>query len=183
MCSSDLFRKIHIYVSLFFLPMALIYALTGALNIFGFTQDSGAKITKLEIESAMPKEKAELRDFVIKNLEERGVEVPGDTEIKQSKRGVSMGGIKYNVRISSIDENRTSIDITDRGLFGSLLLLHKAKGGYYFDILAVSFSIALIMLYFSGLFITAFCKNRRAISFGTVAIGAITTAVLAYMSV
>ena len=36
------FRNIHIYLSLFFLPIALMYAITGILYISGFNQDSGA---------------------------------------------------------------------------------------------------------------------------------------------
>lgn len=33
------FRNIHIYLSLFFLPLALMYALSGILYIAGINQD------------------------------------------------------------------------------------------------------------------------------------------------
>lgn len=36
------FRNIHIYLSLFFLPLALMYALSGILYIAGINQDFGA---------------------------------------------------------------------------------------------------------------------------------------------
>lgn len=38
---NKLFRQIHIYVSLFFLPCAVLFALTGIAYILGADQDTG----------------------------------------------------------------------------------------------------------------------------------------------
>lgn len=49
--------QIHTYLSLFFLPAALIYAITGALYIFEIRQNSGAQTWKFELESMPQKGK------------------------------------------------------------------------------------------------------------------------------
>lgn len=41
---NKLFRQIHIYVSLFFLPCAVLFALTGIAYILGADQDTGLKV-------------------------------------------------------------------------------------------------------------------------------------------
>lgn len=43
--------QIHTYLSLFFLPAAFIYVLTGALYIFEIRQNSGAKIYEFKLDS------------------------------------------------------------------------------------------------------------------------------------
>lgn len=41
MNKNKFFRQFHIYLSLFFLPCAFIFALTGIAYIFGINQDIG----------------------------------------------------------------------------------------------------------------------------------------------
>lgn len=47
------FRQLHIYVSLFFLPLALLYALTGISYILDYEQDSGLKTQTYTFEMAL----------------------------------------------------------------------------------------------------------------------------------
>ena len=71
--------QIHTYLSLFFLPAALIYALTGVLYIFEIRQDSGAKILEFELES-MPKN-GEEQAFILHILQENNLKIPSDIAI------------------------------------------------------------------------------------------------------
>ncbi|WP_394967014.1 hypothetical protein [uncultured Helicobacter sp.] len=47
----SLWMKVHLYLSLFFLPAALIYALTGALYIFDVRENADAKIQEFTLPS------------------------------------------------------------------------------------------------------------------------------------
>ena len=50
------FRLIHIYISLFFLPLALFYAVSGVLFLSCFNQDSFAEKKSFYIDSPFVKE-------------------------------------------------------------------------------------------------------------------------------
>ena len=51
----SLWMKVHLYLSLFFLPAALIYALTGALYIFDVRENADASIQELVLPSVPQK--------------------------------------------------------------------------------------------------------------------------------
>ncbi|MCH5337030.1 MAG: hypothetical protein J1D99_06430, partial [Campylobacter sp.] len=57
MNKNKLFRQIHIYLSLFFLPCAFIFALTGIVYIFGINQDVGLKEQSYILEEKIEKGK------------------------------------------------------------------------------------------------------------------------------
>lgn len=69
-----------------------------------------------------------------------------------------MGNLKYSVTLTKDKEGNLILRSVDRHWYGVLLMLHKSAGKWYFDVLAVGFSIVLVVLYLSGLFLTAFCK-------------------------
>ena len=52
----QIWMKVHLYLSLFFLPAALIYAITGSLYLFDIKEEAGATIHEIQIES-LPKGK------------------------------------------------------------------------------------------------------------------------------
>lgn len=73
--------------------------------------------------------------------------------------------------------------VTNSGVYGVLLLMHRAKGLYYFDIIAVAFSVSLILFYLSGLIVTQFCKKNRRVWLLTFILGGIITAIAVVVSV
>ncbi|MDE6886128.1 MAG: PepSY domain-containing protein [Helicobacteraceae bacterium] len=189
------FHKIHIYISIFFLPMALMYAITGTLYIFGIEENSGAITNTYKVESKNKLIEENMADFMIKYLRDNNLKLPQNLVAKNSRNGIQIGGIYYSASIKNIPQNANSIkdsqNITNvyeittiqRSIYGSLVLLHKSKGKFYFDIIATAFGIALIVLYLSGLIITSFCIKRRGKAVFTFTIGLLTLAILAYLSV
>lgn len=177
------FHKIHIYLSVFFLPVAIMYAITGALYICGINENAGAEkqTYNLRLDKAIAKDK--LGDFLIDYLTKNNIKLPSDTSIKEKRGNVSIGGIYYSANIKSLDDNIYEITTIQRSLYGTLLLLHKAKGAFYFNILGVGFALTLLVLYISGFVITSFCKKNRKESFIVFGIGALTMIILAYLSV
>lgn len=150
--------QIHLYVSLFFIPMALIYAITGSLYIFGVRQNAGAEIVEVKVES--PIIKGEEQRIILETLKKNHLKIPQNTEVRFFRNAHSMGNLKYSVTLTKDKEGNPIVRSKDSHWYGVLLMLHKSAGKWYFDVLAVGFSIALVVLYLSGLFLTAFCKRN-----------------------
>ncbi len=80
--------QIHLYLSLFFLPAALIYAITGVFYIFEIRQNSGANIIEIKLDS-MP-QKGDEKEFIITTLQEHQLKVPKDTTLHSMKGNLTM---------------------------------------------------------------------------------------------
>lgn len=172
-------HKLHIYISVFFLPLAIMYAITGMLYICGIEENSGATINKYDIEITQEDKLKTLIDY----LKDNNLKIPNDTTPREAKNGgVQIGGIYYSASIKEAGK-KYEITTTQRSIYGTLVLLHKSKGGYYFDIMAVAFSIALIVLYVTGFIITSFCKKRRKEAIFVFSLGLLSSVILAILSV
>ncbi|WP_273211925.1 hypothetical protein [Helicobacter rodentium] len=178
------FRNIHIYLSLFFLPIALMYAITGILYISGFNQDSGA--TKQTYTLVKEIEKGQESQVLIDYLKENRLKVPSNLEAKMDRKSgaLQMGGVHYSVSIKQNADSTWSITTLERSLIGDMIMLHKAKAKWYFDVLAIGFGITLVLLYLSGLMITLFnSKKNRGIQYATISAGVVISIAVGALSV
>lgn len=176
-----LFRQIHMELSLFFLPLALLYAITGALYLGGFNQDSGAKIWKF----TLPKmQKESLPQAVNDELLKNGLKPIKDLTLKKGKgNSLLLGGVDYSVTLSEDKGNsRWNMKVVKRGFWGNLIMLHKGKAKWYFDVLAYAFAASLIIFYFSGLMMTKFCQKKRGRAFFVTGFGFLIAIVVGYLS-
>lgn len=173
-------RQIHIYVSLFFLPLALLYALSGVLFLCGFNQDSGAEKKTLYLQKRM--DKSSIAEDVQSLLQDNHIALPKDFEPKKAKGG----GIMYGTPAYSVvvrDTNKgVSVEVIERSFIGLVMLLHKGKAKWYFDVLAYGFALALVLLYVSGLVMANLHKIRKK-AWMTVWAGFVIALVLGYLSV
>ena len=179
---NKLFRQIHIYLSLFFLPCAFLFALTGIAYILDFNQDVGLKIEQYKLSKII--ENGKEREALLEYLQENGLKIPSNKNIIKSKdKGITIGGIHYTANIVQSSANEYTITLKTRSLLGDMIMLHKNKGAWYFSILSVAFSVALFVLYISGLMITLFAsKKDRNKQFIVLGIGLFVTLLLAYFS-
>lgn len=166
--------KIHLYLSIFLLPVALIYAVTGAGYIFGFKDDAGAKIIELKINEQVNENN--VKDIMLKIIKENNLKLPSNTEIKNVKNSFVMGSIYRSFSLS-----KDKFKYTQRSIYGVLVLLHKSKAGVFFNILSVIFSITLFALYISGIFLV-FKREKKKI-LAILGLGCLTTLILAYLSI
>ncbi|OCX42485.1 hypothetical protein A7X81_05250 [Campylobacter ornithocola] len=184
MNKNKLFRQIHIYISLFFLPLAFLYAITGFAYIAGFDGESGAKIQSYKIQAVI-QEGAET-DFLIDFLKKNNLKLPSSLEPKLNKEGngIELGTINYTSSIIKIDKNNYEIITKDRSLLGNMILLHKDKGMWYFSVLGLAFALAMVILYVSGLLITIIAiRKDRGKQIAVLSAGFIITLIIAYLSV
>lgn len=177
--------KIHTYLSLFFLPMCLIYVLTGVGYIFDLKDSAGAKTQNL----ALVGELNDLSDLklaesaIINTLKENNLKIPSNTALREQKGNLTMGGIKYSVTLQKAKDGHFEVKTMERSIYGTLVLMHKAKGAAYFNALAICFAISLTLFYLSGLIMTSFCKKNRRNAFATLGAGFAITAIAIFLSV
>lgn len=178
------FRNIHIYLSLFFLPLALMYAVSGILYIAGINQDFGATKQTYILEQNI--EKGQEAKALVQYLKDNHLNVPTNLEPKINKRSgeLEIGGVHYFVSIKQSADSSWIITTFKRSLIGDMIMLHKSKAKWYFDVLAIGFGLTLILLYVSGLMITLFnIKKNRKSQIVTIFIGVIVSIVVGALSV
>ena len=185
---NKLFRQIHIYISLFFLPCAVLFAFTGIAYIFGFNQDVGLKTQSYVLQKNI--EAGKEREALLEFLKENNLKIPSNTELRVGKgKGTGnsanvmlMGGVHYSVEMKP-KANQYEITLKTRSLLGDMIMLHKDKGAWYFSVLSVGFGVVLFLLYLSGLMITFFAsKKDRNKQLMTLVVGFLVTIILAYSS-
>ena len=175
------FRKIHMYLSLFFLPLAIMYAVTGIIYISGSNQDVGATINKYVIIDKITA--GQEKEAVYNYLKTNNIKLPNDKTSKSKKGNLVFGGAAYSAELEIKKTGEQTLTVKNRSFIGNLIMLHKSKGMWYFDVLSIAFGIALFILYFSGLMMTLFgSKNGRMPQYATIAAGFIITIILGYLS-
>lgn len=184
MNKTKLFRLLHIYVSLFFLPVALLYAVSGVAYIFGVKDDVLATKVKYEANATLVKGQEE--ELLLGILKEKGIQIPSNTKPRNDRKqgGVTMGSIHYSINAKQQAPGELIITTTTRSLLGDIILLHKDKGNWYFSVLAVGFGVSLLLLYLSGLMITLFAsKKDRKSQLIVLTFGVLACTLLGYLSV
>ncbi|TKX29748.1 hypothetical protein CQA38_02960 [Campylobacter sp. MIT 12-5580] len=158
------FRNIHIYLSLFFLPVAFVYAFSGVLFVLGFDDETLAQTSNFTFKAKIGEGKEQ--EVLFSFLKEQNLSVPKVQTIysKDENHILSLGTLRYSVGLKKLDENAYEVDIIKRSAFGLLMSLHESKNNSLFDILAIGFGLTLFVLYVSGVMITLFVskKNRKA---------------------
>lgn len=137
--------SIHSYVSMLFLPLALTYAITGGLSALGLSNEHGAR-------PGPP----------LRVSGSAGTRQPGMERTEGEAGG----------RFQSGEPKPGS---TNQGLYSKLVLLHKAKGSPAFVILAISFAVAMLLIYLSGIWMCWQNRNIRKRMLVAAALGLIVT--------
>jgi|GEM_PF-2692562 len=148
----DTWRDIHALLAAFFLPMALIYVFTGALYLFGLESRPCGKGPPAWVGRANPQSSDSGHAFG------RGPE----------RAGAGCG-------------NRAQAQ-KPSGLYGTLMILHRARGGAAFNVLGAAFAISIPLIYISGIVAYWSVPGRRKRLLIAAAIGIVVTVVAAVVS-
>ncbi len=126
--------EIHSYVSMFFLPVAVIFAITGGISAVGEHGGPGGRGPQVRVGQAVPG-----------GSEQMGQEEPGHGSEQ-------VPGVHGEPRKGATGERP--------GLLFKLTMLHKAKAGVASKVLAVCFGVAMLTVYLSGIWI-CWCNGER----------------------
>lgn len=149
--------KWHGYLSIFFLPLALLYVVSGSLYLWAdLDTQVKEKVTLYGLEPDAPVEADLVRALLKRELAARGYSIPQD-ELKQDDEGEYVWRTNRSYRVvyrpSSSTKGKAYITVYNSTLYGRLLNFHKGKGSDLFDILGTSFAVLLIFSYLSGVYL------------------------------
>ncbi|PAF51269.1 hypothetical protein [Helicobacter sp. 13S00477-4] len=170
--------KIHIYMSLFFVPLAIIYALTGIFYLFAYYGKDGRKSYDIPSEKRLSSQ--ELADFTLKFLKQNNI-VFRNMDVSFSRGGVQIG-IMADFARAIQNANMVKIDVYRGDIVRYLMLLHFARGKWYFDALGVAFGVALFVFYLSGIFMSKHSSSKKRGLWVSFSIGLIFTVMVAYFN-
>ncbi|PAF41682.1 PepSY-associated TM helix domain-containing protein [Helicobacter sp. 11S03491-1] len=141
------YQKIHIYLSIFFLPFALLYAVTGILYLTHYSGGKDLSTYKVDFEKQLTKE--ELADFGLKFLHEKNIKFR-NMDVSFAKNRIQIGLMANYARISQSD-GKIKIDVYKGNIIRYLMSLHFGQGKWYFDVLGIAFGAALAIFYLTGI--------------------------------
>ncbi|WP_120945615.1 MULTISPECIES: PepSY domain-containing protein [Helicobacter] len=151
--------KFHAYASVFFLPVALLFVVSGVAFLLGFNANSGAQITKWSAPLA-PKEK-EL-EFLLDFLKQKNIALPSKIEPRRHKGALLIGTAGYEINLSAKGD-RSVITSIRRSALGVIMQVHKGKAGKALEIWGIIFGVFLCLFYVSGLLMGFKRKNTKGI--------------------
>ncbi len=130
--------KLHIFLSMFFLPLAVIYFLTGSLYLLGHRGDLIRENIKIMLDEPLSEDIDAQQDFVAEQLEARSMKVPRGPARFWFGRFFWGRLSGYHVTLQTTSEsNEAQIQTNRPNLFGRLLSLHVGKGHSVFNYLGI----------------------------------------------
>ena len=182
-----LWRDIHAYLAMFFLPVALLFAITGFLYICGATGNLNTKKHDVTLSVPIPKPFAQnieaQKQVMIEFAKANGIPIPAG-EASKGRTGVILGkstGYHF-VLIPDQTKDTAVLQVNDPGLHYKMVMLHKAKCGLGFKVLGVGFGIAMVILYISGIYLLWKNKSLRRKLLISGLIGLVVTILLGVLS-
>lgn len=176
----------HVVLAGFFLPMALIFAITGGLYTFAIR--GGYETTKSEILLSLPEEPGltELQATAEDYFKQQGLSAPtGGANIR--KVGTSWQfewtGSDYDFTLEpTLTPGSYKISVKKTDWHRHFVQLHKAKGGLPFKILAAAFAVGLLLLFATGVLMSLSSRLMKKKMLISLLAGVVTCAVLAALS-
>ncbi|PAF43970.1 hypothetical protein [Helicobacter sp. 11S02596-1] len=173
------YRYFHMYVSVFFLPLAILYTLSGVLALFEIHGDREVKPLAID---AMATNIDELREQAIIYLRKNGVQ---DEVIKfrvlDENKGLAYGNIAHTIGFFFGPGHINVFDIRQKGFLAYLMALHTGDGSDIFNYFAILFSACLLLFYVSGLLMIKFSKHAKTLSLAFI-LGLLVSFVLGILS-
>jgi hypothetical protein len=147
--------SIHLWLAAFFLPIALMFAATGALytlSIKGSYQETSRTI---ELAEPLRAELSALTAVVERALAGEGVAPPtGAASIKKAGTGFELEwtGVARDVVLKPTDDPlRATLVVKETTPWRHMVQLHKAKGSDLAKAISVLWAVGLVVILLSGL--------------------------------
>ncbi len=153
--------RIHNYMSAFFLPLAILFIMTGALYMLGVHDTVKEQKIDFQFERSLLQDPVTLAAAVKDKLEENGMKMPAGVPVRK-RDGYAWGKMNgVSVRLMpDLENGEFQLTVSTPGWYDDLMAAHKGKAGTLFKIFSILFAIALLLTYFSGVILAL--KNARA---------------------
>ena len=169
--------RIHILVASFFLPVAIIFSFTGGMKLAGFKDDGGIKHTfKVQLDSSEPLAIKDMWDFANKHLVENDFD-PVEShalEARDKKSFVWPFGGKRFIRFRPDYESQTgTFNVAIYSVFTRYMSAHKGQAGKYFDYISIGWSVGILILIFTGVYMAISSPELRKWTLISISLGVV----------
>lgn len=152
--SRILWIKWHAYISCFFLPFALLIALTGVLYLFEIKGGASEKFEyTIETELDFPLPKAQLEAAIKNKFSSLGVHselFPLPVEYFEIIDMQGWWDFDHEILITDHGDGAIKVIIEENNLWRQMVFIHKGIAGKAFFVFSVLFAISLIFSLLSG---------------------------------
>ncbi|MGB0833327.1 MAG: hypothetical protein ACPGR2_02280 [Psychrobium sp.] len=149
-----IWMKLHAYFSCFFLPLTLVYIVSGVLYLFDI-KGSVLKESRYEITSTVEVKNQQQAELIAAQylVDNNHASLPSD--YFEDHSGHSWYGYKHEV-ILSLDENNVARElmVKEHDFFLKLLIIHKGYAGFLFWLLGIALGLSLTFSLISGVVIS-----------------------------
>lgn len=170
--------KVHGYISAFFLPLALLFVVTGLLNFFDVHGEKNIVQYKVEIISGFPLERDAAEIFMTSYLlQEKLPPLPDGYSYKKDHH--RWDGLKTSYSLMQ-KPRHTMIVQRDYGFWDQMMLIHKGKAGLLFKILGLLLGVSFLIVLISGVVIVLKTLNLKDVAFQLMGAG-LGTLIMVYL--
>ena len=168
--------NIHLYLAAFFLPFLLLMPMTGVSYLLG---EKGSKVSSIEfsVEQVPPVDIFERDNWIHDKFKENDIKFDWEY-IKTNQKDLILRPSSRDHYIVSVQDNKTDFIKIEPNLLLKLIELHKGHGPKLFKNLQIIAGIALILLTFSGIFLSFFIRSLPKKFLLPLIIGSVVTALV-----
>ena len=167
--------KIHAILACFFIPMATLYFISGALYSSGIKGHIDKQVYSLELESPFVPDLAQLSALARTALDQRDLPPPGGDPLITQKKGsyqYRWGDLKRLVVIQpTANPLQAELIYRKRSPLVQVMRVHRAEAGSLIRVLSVSMAVALITVLASGVFLAVGIPKLRRTALVALAAG------------
>jgi len=178
--------KIHTLLAAFILPVAVMFAMTGALYTWGVKGSYSNDVYKINLNQPLSADILVLAKLAESELKTLGISEPeGKPKLKKSGSHyyLEWTGSSKDLILEPADNALVArLTIKHTSWYRNLVQLHKAKGGTPFKIYAVIFAVALGLLLISGFVMALQTPKLKTATLASSLIGLISFIALVLLS-
>jgi hypothetical protein len=177
---------IHTALAAFFLPMGLMYAVTGGFYGLGITGNYSIEEYRLELDRSLPSELSGLVALAEDELRSRDLAFPtGNARIRRGGTSYyfEWTGTRRDVELHPTAEPNTAVfKVKDTSPHRFFVQLHKAKGGEWFKLFAATWMVGLVCLFLTGGVMAFVARRHRPVAIVAGTLGLASFLLLAWIS-
>lgn len=174
--------SLHVALAAFFLPVGVMFLVTGALYTFSFKGSYHSQTHDVQLQQPLEADLAALVTLATQELRARELSLPtGNAGIKKIGPGwqLEWTGANRDVLLApTADAAVAKLTVKSTTPYRRLVQLHKAKGGLPFKIFAGAWAAGLLALFISGFALAWALPGLRRLALTSLGIGAAATIVL-----
>lgn len=167
--------NLHVILASFFLPVGLMFGITGGLYTVDYRSESKERSREVELTEPLPADLAGLLAVAEKELAADSISTPtGSASARTGRSGqpeLLWHGLNREVLMRGTDDPYiATLTVREEGLVRRSLQLHKARGSLLAKVISIAWVVGLVLMFGTGLGIAFGAPTyRRTATIATIA--------------